>query len=316
MAKGGSLVDVPVLAVSDEVAEGLAGGRAVVALESTLLAHGLPKDRRTQVALSLEAIVRAEGAVPATIAIFDGRLRVGLDDAGLARLVDGRAAKASLWDIAPALALGGAWATTVASTAAIAYRAGVRWFATGGIGGVHRDAPSSYDESADLAALARFPVGVVSAGPKAVLDLPRTLERLETLGVPVVGFRTSSLPSFYHGQSGLSLPCSVDREEDVARIAIARFDGLSEGGLLVVRPPPDDVALEPARVERLMGEALEEAARAGIRGRDLTPFLLSALDHSSGGDVVRTNIALIEANARLAARIAVADAALRSGGLD
>lgn len=306
-----SFLDLPTLALSDEVSEGLASGHPVVALESTLLAHGLPRSRRVEVALRLEAAVRAEGAVPATIAIVDGRFRVGLNDALLARVVDGDATKASLRDLAPALALGGVWATTVASTMAIAHRAGVRWFATGGIGGVHRDAERTFDESADLGALARFPVGVVCAGAKLILDLPRTMERLETLGVPVLGFGCDELPAFYHRYGGLPVTVRVDDPEMVARIAITRFERLGEGGLLVAQPPPDDVAQAPERVDALIAAALADAAAQGLRGREVTPFLLASLDAASEGDVVRTNVALVEANARTAARCAVAEARLR-----
>lgn len=308
-----ALTDVPALALADEVAEGLAARRGVVALESTLLAHGLPRERRMEVALRLEAVVRGEGAVPATVAVVDGRLRVGLDDDLLGRIIEGGAEKASLRDLAPAVALGGVWATTVATTMAIAHRAGVRWFATGGIGGVHRGATETFDESADLAALARIPVAVVSAGAKSVLDLPRTLERLETLGVPVLGFRTDQLPAFYHGRSGLPVSCSVDSEADLARVAVARFDRLGEGGLLVVQPPPAEHAADPDEVDRWIDAALGEAEGRRIRGRAVTPFLLAALAEASGGRLVDTNVALVEANARLAARCAVADAAHRAG---
>jgi pseudouridine-5'-phosphate glycosidase len=196
---------------------------------------------------------------------------------------------------------------------AIAHRAGARWFATGGVGGVHRGAVDTFDESADLLALARYPVGVVSAGAKSVLDLPRTLERLETLGVPVIGFGTDELPAFHHGASGLPTSLRLDAPEDVARVGIARFDRLGEGGLLVAQPPPPEHAASPEGVERLIEAALAEAEAGGIRGRDLTPHLLGTLARASGGALVETNIALVESNARLAARVAVADARLRFG---
>lgn len=300
----------PLFRCTPEVEDALAERRPLVALESTLLAHGLPVDRRAQVAAELEAVVRAEGAVPATIAILDGYFHLGLGGPELERVIAGDAQKASLRDLSVALGLGGVWATTVASTMAIAARAGIRVFATGGIGGVHRDVSETSDESADLYALARYPVATVSAGAKSVLDLPRTLERLETLGVPVIGYQTQELPAFYHGQSGLPLVARADTVEALARVLVARFDRLQEGGLLVVQPPPGEVAQTPERVDALITRALSEAAQAGVRGRAVTPYLLARLDALSGGDVVRTNIALVKNNAQLAARLAVAEVAL------
>lgn len=299
----------PLLRLTEEVEDAIAERRPLVALESTLLAHGLPAGRRAEVAAELEAVVRSEGAVPATIAVVDGRFCVGLDGELLARVIAGGAEKASLRDLAVAVATGGVWATTVASTMAVAHRAGIRVFATGGIGGVHRGAQDSFDESADLTALARYPLAVVCAGAKSVLDLPRTLERLETLGVPVLGFGTAELPAFYHGRSGLPVTCRVDSPAVVARIMAVQFEQLAAGGLLVAQPPPPAQAQDPAKVDALIEAALAAAAEAGVRGRAVTPFLLGALDQASGGDVVRTNVALVAHNARLAARIAVADQA-------
>lgn len=303
-------LSLPLFHCTSEVEDALAERRPMVALESTLLAHGLPESERARVADELEALVRSEGAVPATIAILDGRFCLGLAGADRERVIAGGAEKASLRDLSVALGLGGVWATTVASTMAIAARAGIRVFATGGIGGVHRDASETFDESADLMALARYPVAVVSAGAKSVLDLPRTLERLETLGVPVIGFGTQELPAFYHGQSGLPLVASTHSVEALARVLVARFDRLQEGGLLVVQPPPAEFSQPPAVVDALIAEALAAAAQAGVRGRAVTPFLLARLDTLSGGDVVRTNIALVRNNAQLAARLAVAEVAL------
>ena len=268
----------PLLACTEEVEDAIAERRPLVALESTLLAHGLPPAERGRVAHLLEDAVRAEGAVPATIAILDGRFSIGLGAAALERVIEGSVEKASCRDLAVALVKGGVWATTVASTMAIAHRAGLRFFATGGIGGVHRGAELTFDESADLMALARYPVAVVCAGAKSVLDLPRTLERLETLGVPVIGFGTSELPAFYHGASGLRLEVRSDSEDEVARIALVRFDRLEEGGLLVVQPPPAAVAQAPERVDALIAAALARAERAQVRGRAVTPFLLAALE--------------------------------------
>lgn len=299
-----------ILRLAPEVEDAIHSRRPVVALESTLISHGLPEEARLEVARTLEDAVRAEGAVPATIAILDGRLFVGLDDDALNRVALDGAEKASLRDLGVALGLGGVWSTTVAATMAIAARASIRVFATGGIGGVHRDAQTTFDESADLAALARFPVLVVCAGAKAVLDLPRTIERLETLGVPVVGFQTAELPAFYHAKSGIPLVCRIETPEEAALIMHAQFDHLAEAGLLVVQPPPEAFAQDAEFVRALIQAALERARVAGVRGRNVTPFLLSALDQASGGDMVETNVALVESNARLASRIAVADARL------
>jgi pseudouridine-5'-phosphate glycosidase len=295
------------LQIHAPVAEALAAGRAVVALESTLLAHGLPAARRRDAAESLEAAVRAEGAVPATIAILGGRLCVGLDEAGLARVITGSPSpkKASLRDMAWALATREDHATTVASTMDIAARAGIAVFATGGIGGVHREVLDTFDESADLLALARLRVAVVSAGAKSVLDLPRTLERLETLGVPVIGYGTRELPAFYHAHSGLPLSQASDDLGVVAEAVHHHLDTLAAGGVLVVQPPPDALAQDPRTVDALIDEALGEARAAGVRGAAITPFLLSRLDRASGGAVVET--------ARTAARLAVAVAARRRG---
>lgn len=304
--------EAALIRVTSEVADALRDHRGVVALESTLISHGLPETRRINVARMLEDAVRAEGATPATIAILDGQMHVGLDDRSLQRIAVDGAEKASLRDLPVAIGLGGAWATTVAATMDIAARAGVRVFATGGIGGVHREADKTFDESADLAALAKYPVLVVCAGAKAVLDLPRTMERLETLGVPVIGFRTQELPAFYHAKSGLPLVCRVETPEEAARLMDAQFDRLKGCGLLVVQPPPEDYALDAEMVRAMIQAALERARTANVRGRSITPFLLSALDQASGGDFVDTNVALVENNARLAAKIAVADAARRA----
>jgi pseudouridine-5'-phosphate glycosidase len=302
------------LVVHPEVQAALAEGRGVVALESTLLAHGLPPARRAEAAARLEATVRREGAVPATIAILDGVPHVGLDADALARITQGGPAsgprKAALRDLAIALATGGDWATTVSTTMALAARAGVRCFATGGIGGVHREVLETFDESSDLVALARYPVLVVSAGAKSVLDLPRTAERLETLGVPIVGFGTRELPAFYHGRSGVPLEHATDDVATLARIAHQRFDVLGEGGVLVVQPPPAALAQDPTVIDGHIDDALAEANARGIRGARITPFLLAELAARSSGSTVETNLALVDQNAQLAARVAVAYAGL------
>lgn len=296
--------------LTEEVEDAIAERRPLVALESTLLAHGLPPERRAEVAHQLEDLVRAEGAVPATIALIDGRFCVGLDEADLARVIVGDAKKASLRDLAVAAVQGGVWATTVASTMAVAHRAGIRVFATGGIGGVHRGADQSFDESADLTALARHPLTVVCAGAKSVLDLPKTVERLETLGVPIVGFGTDELPAFYHRHGGLPVTVRLDDPQQIAQLMAVQFDQLAAGGLLVAQPPPEALAQDPQVVSALIEGALAEAEAAGVKGRAVTPFLLSALNTASNGDVVRTNVALVAHNTTLAARIAVADVRL------
>ena len=301
------------LRLAPAVDAALAAGEPVVALESTLIAHGLPPARRLETANAIEAEVRANGAVPATIAIIDGEMLVGLDQAQLTRIAEEPVTKASLRDLAIAVGIGGVWATTVASTMAVAARAGIRVFATGGIGGVHRDAASSFDESADLAALARLPVAVVSAGAKAVLDLPRTMERLETLGVPVLGYMCDELPAFYHHASGVPLRHRFDDVASIADVLRARFDTLGEGGVLIVQPPPADRAQTPSVIDARIADALAKAKANGIRGAAVTPYLLAELDAATDGDVVDTNVALVLENAELAALVAVAYARRANG---
>jgi pseudouridine-5'-phosphate glycosidase len=278
----------------------------VVALESTLVAHGLPWPDNLAVARELEATVRAGGAVPATIAIVDGLTRVGLDDAALERLArDGVSfAKAAASDLAVHLASGGCAATTVGATCAIAARAGIRVFATGGIGGVHRG--DSGDVSQDLAVLARTPIAVVSAGAKAILDLPRTLEALESLGVLVIGYRTDELPAFYTRSSGLRLDHRVDDARALAAIAHRHWDELGGGGILVCNPIPREAELGRATIDAAIADALAEASAAGITGKQLTPHLLARLAATTHGESIRANRALAVHNAAVAAELAVA----------
>jgi len=296
--------DIPV-EIAAEVAEALARGGAVVALESTIIAHGLPWPDNLEVARELEANVRANGATPATIAIVAGRVRVGLDEAALTDLArrGGAFAKAGAHDLAVHLARGGDAATTVSATAMLAARAGIRVFATGGIGGVHRGDAS--DVSHDLPALARTPIAVVSAGAKAILDLPRTLETLETLGVLVIGWRTGELPAFYTRTSGLALDHRADDMADLARIARTRW-ALGQGGVLVANPIPAEHALDAATIYHAIGRALDEAASTGVTGKRLTPFLLARLAETTGGAAVRANRALARNNAAVGAALAVA----------
>ncbi|MBE7449605.1 MAG: pseudouridine-5'-phosphate glycosidase [Kofleriaceae bacterium] len=297
------------LDVAPEVAAALAVGAPVVALESTLVAHGLPYPDNLEVAHELEATVRAGGATPATIAVVAGRVRIGLPAAALATLAaDGvRFAKAGAADLAVHLARGGDAATTVSATAVLARRAGIRVFATGGIGGVHRG--DSGDVSHDLLALARTPIAVVSAGAKAILDLPRTLEQLEALGVLVVGHRTDELPAFYTRSSGLRLDHRVDDVATLAAICRARWDGLGQGGVLVCNPIPAAAALDEATIGAAIEAAVADARAEAVSGKRLTPFLLARLARATGGAAVAANRALVRHDAAVAAELAVALAA-------
>ena len=293
------------LAVHPEVAAALAARRAVVALESTVIAHGLPRPQNLAAARALEEEVRGLGSTPATIAIAEGRAVVGADDALLARLAEDPAvAKVSLRDLAPVLARRGLGATTVAATVEIAARAGINVMATGGIGGVHRGGERSFDESADLEAIARHPVCVVCAGAKLVLDLALTLERLETLGVPVVGYGTAELPAFYVRSSGLPLEHRVDDALAAARVA---REQLARGaGIVIAVPIAAGDALDRREAEAEVARALQAAERQGVRGAALTPFLLGQLSDATGGRSLAANLSLLRANARVAAQIALA----------
>lgn len=291
--------------VRPEVASALAARRPVVALESTVIAHGLPRPMNLETALAMESEVRRAGATPATIAIADGAAVVGAEAALLARLAnDEGVTKVSLRDLAPILARRGLGATTVASTVEIAARAGIGVMATGGIGGVHRGAQRSFDESADLEAIARNAVCVVCAGAKLVLDLELTLERLETLGVPVIGYGTDELPAFYVRSSGLRLPYRVDNALAAARIA---REQLAHGaGLVIAVPVAAGDALDRQEAEFEVARAIDAADAAGIRGAALTPYLLGAVGEATSGRSLRANISLLRQNARVAAQIALA----------
>ncbi|MCG8358692.1 MAG: pseudouridine-5'-phosphate glycosidase [Kiloniellales bacterium] len=298
------------LEVEAAVAEALAEGRAVVALETTLIAHGLPPPLNLETALEAEAAVREAGAVPASIGILDGKVRVGLSGAQLERFAgQSGIVKVSSRDIAAVVARGGDGATTVAATLVVAAKAGIAVFATGGIGGVHRGGESSLDVSADLYELARRPVAVVAAGAKAILDLPRTLELLESLGVPVVGYGTDELPAFYARASGLRLEARVDSPQAAAKLMRSHWNLGMPSGLLLANPPPAETALEATEAEALIAGALEAAAAAGIAGKDTTPYLLQRVAESSSGRTLAANRALIVHNARVAGAIASAYAA-------
>jgi pseudouridine-5'-phosphate glycosidase len=301
-----------VVRIEPEVADALASGTPVVALESTLIAHGLPRGRNLEVARELEAVVRSEGAVPATIAVVAGQARVGLDAAALEDMALGGAfAKAGVRDLALVMASGGSAATTVASTSHLAARAGIAVFATGGLGGVHREARESWDESADLTTLAETGVTIVCGGVKSILDVRATLERLETLNVCVLGYGTDRFPGFYLTDSGFPVPWRVDTPEEVARVLRAQADlGLSDRAIVVANPLPVDQQVDPELHDRVLAEALAAATAEGIRGGATTPFLLDRFHRDTGGATLEANVTLVRRNAALAAQIAraVADA--------
>lgn len=298
----------PGTAVAPEVAAALRDGRPVVALESTIVAHGLPRPRNLAVAREVEAVVREEGAVPATIAVLGGVARIGLDEAALVHLAEADdIAKLGVRDLALAVAAGTDGATTVASTAVLAAGAGIRVFATGGLGGVHRGARETWDESADLGALARTGLAVVCSGVKSILDVAATLERLETLGVAVAGYGTRRFPGFYLRDSGHDLDWSLDSPEAVAAAVEAREAlGLPPHALVVANPLPADEALDQALHDRVLAEGLAALAANGVTGKDVTPFLLERFHRETAGASLEANKRIIRGNARLAARIAVA----------
>ncbi|MFJ4967339.1 pseudouridine-5'-phosphate glycosidase [Streptomyces sp. NPDC088755] len=298
----------PVL--SAEVRAALTGGLPVVALESTIIAHGLPRPRNLRVAIELEGIVRSAGAVPATIAVLDGRAHVGLEKDELERVAgDPAVRKLGHRDLAPALALGASGATTVSATAFLAARAGLRVFATGGLGGVHREWSENQDESADLRLLARTGITVVCAGVKSILDVPATLQRLETLGVSVVGYGTGHFPGFYLRSSGQPVDWTVHSAEEVVRVARAKEAlGGPAAALIVANPVPEQDQLDPALHDRVLAEALDACRERGITGQGVTPFLLDQLMRRTEGASLEANLAAVRANVRLAARIAAAAA--------
>jgi pseudouridine-5'-phosphate glycosidase len=292
--------------VRPDVKEALEAGDPVVALESTLISHGLPRPDNLEVARESERIVREEGAVPATVGVISGTPKVGLDGAELELMATAEGVdKLSARDLPAAAAKGIHGATTVAATAHLAALAGIRLFATGGLGGVHRGARESWDVSADLAALARTPVAVVCSGVKSILDVPATLEYLETLGVPVVGFRTSRLPGFYLTDSGHPLDWSVADEAEAARVVRTMADlGLGSSGLVLANPLPEEEQLDPALHDRALRAGIEEMGRLGVRGKDVTPFLLARFAEETSGESLRVNRRIVAGNARLAARVA------------
>jgi pseudouridylate synthase len=298
--------------VHDEVRDAVAEGRAVVALESTIISHGLPRPDNARLAREFEQAVRDGGAVPATVAVIDGQARVGLDDAALDRLAnDEDAVKVSVRELAAVAARGGVGSTTVASTAHLAAMAGITVFATGGLGGVHRGAQETFDESADLTTLSRTGVLVVCAGVKSILDVGATLERLETLGVGVAGYRTDRFPGFYLADSGHDAGWRVESPEEVAAILAARERvGTRNLGLILANPIAPGDELDRALHDSLLESGLAAADRDGVHGKDVTPYLLDWFHRESQGRSLRANVALVRSNARLAAEVASAHAGL------
>jgi pseudouridine-5'-phosphate glycosidase len=297
------------LALSPDVAAALTEGRPVVALESTLLAHGLPRPDNRAAADQVEDAVRAGGAVPATIAVLDGVPHVGLTAEQVDRVcADPDLAKLGIRDLPVAAALGLSGATTVSSTALLAEAAGIRLFATGGLGGVHRGAGDTFDESADLTALSRTSLMVVCAGVKSILDVPATLERLESLSVTVVGYRTTTFPGFYVADSGSSVDWAVASPEEAAAVLAARR-ALAPGAVVLANPLPEDQQLDRDLHDRVIAEALQAAGTAGVHGKAVTPFVLDHLHRASGGATLDVNVRLVLRNAELAGQVAAALAA-------
>ncbi|MBO7646601.1 MAG: pseudouridine-5'-phosphate glycosidase [Bacteroidales bacterium] len=288
---------------SPEVTKALAEGKPVVALESTIISHGMPYPQNVETALKVEQTIRENGAVPATIAIIKGRLKAGLTPAEIEYLGQkGRGvAKASRRDLPVLVARGEDGATTVTTTMIIAHMAGIKVFATGGIGGVHRGAETTMDISADLEELAMTPVMVICAGAKSILDLGLTLEYLETKGVPVIGYGTDELPAFYTRKSGFKLDYRIDTPEELAAAFRAKLEMGLRGGMLVTNPIPEEYSMDPERIKAAIDQAIEECNEKGIKGKDTTPFLLARVKDITGGDSLASNIQLVLNNARLAA---------------
>ena len=300
-------VKSPYLSLSEEVADAIEAGKPVVALESTIISHGMPYPQNVETAVGLETLARAEGAVPATVALLEGKIRVGLGDAELKRLGSNPdVTKVSRRDLPHVLATKKVGATTVAATMICAELAGVCVFATGGIGGVHRGGERSLDISADLQELARTSVAVVCAGVKSILDIGRTLEVLETLGVPVVGYGTDEFPAFYTRSSGFAAPQRIDTSAELAELIRTKWTLGLRGGVLVANPVPEQDAMPASAIQAAIDQALEEAKAEGISGKEVTPYLLERIVTLTGGESLRTNIALVKNNVRVAARLAVA----------
>ena len=300
------------LVLTDEVRTALAEGRPVVALESTIISHGMPYPDNVAMAREVEDIIRSHDATPATIAVLDGVPRIGLDDAGLELLGKGQQSirKVSIRDLPYVVARKEHGATTVAATMRLAALAGIRVFTTGGLGGVHRGAATTMDVSADLTELALTDVTVISAGVKSILDIGLTLEKLETLGVPVLGYRTDDFPAFYTRTSGYAVPLRVDSADEVATLMRAKDDLAISGGIAVAHPIPAEDELPHDQIDAIIDQAITDMATRGITGKDATPYLLGRIVEITGGASLRANIALVKSNARLGAEIAAAFARL------
>lgn len=293
--------------VEPEVADALAAGRPVVALESTIITHGMPFPQNVETARAVERVVRDNGAVPATVAVVEGRIRVGLSEAELGRLGEAtNVVKASGRDLAAALARGGSAGTTVSATMLVAAMVGIKVFATGGVGGVHRGAEETFDVSADLTELGRTGVAVVCAGVKSILDIAKTLEYLETQRVPVYAYGTDDFPAFYTRSSGLKADHRFDAVDELARAVSLHFDLGTGTGLLVANPIPPADALDPSFIDGAIADAVAEAVASGIARKALTPFLLARINELSDGRSLEANIALVKNNAALGARLAAA----------
>ncbi|GAA4748667.1 pseudouridine-5'-phosphate glycosidase [Nocardioides endophyticus] len=296
----------PALQIAPEVAEALAAGGPVVALESTIISHGMPYPQNVAMATEVEGIVREHGVVPATIAILDGRLCIGLSPDQLELLAsDGNVTKVSVRDLPYVVARGQHGATTVAATMRLAAMAGIRTFVTGGLGGVHRGAQQTFDVSADLTELGQTSVAVVSAGVKSILDIGLTLETLETLGVPVLAFGSDEFPSFYSRSSGHAAPMRVDTAAEVAAVMRTKWDLGIEGGVVIANPIPAEDEIPADEIGAIIDQALGDMDALGIRGKDATPYLLGRIIEITGGASLTANIALVRHNARLGAAIAV-----------
>lgn len=294
------------LDINPEVADALKAGKAVVALESTIISHGMPYPRNVETARNVEKIIRDHGAVPATIAILKGRMKVGLSPDEIEYLGKSHdVIKCSRRDLPFILAKGLDGATTVAATMILAAMAGIRVFATGGIGGVHRGAQTSFDISADLQELAHTNVAVICAGAKSILDIGLTLEYLETFGVPVVGFKTNEMPAFYTSKSGFSVNYRVDSAAELAQAMKIKWDLGLNGGLVVANPIPAQYEMDSATINTAIEEALKQAEAEGVKGKDTTPYLLAKVKELTGGDSLESNIQLVYNNARLGAELAV-----------
>ena len=298
----------PSLHITDEIKKALASGTAIVALESTIISHGLPYPENVSIARAIEQMVRDNGAIPATIAILDGKIKIGLSASDLEKLAhpDSNVIKISRRDIGSVIARKANGATTVASTMIFAEMAGISVFATGGIGGVHQGAETDFDISADLPELGRTNVAVVSAGPKAILDLPLTMEYLETHGVPVIGYGTDELPAFWSRQSGIAVTDKADTPEEIAAIMKTKWALGLTGGLMIANPVPEADEIKAEALSGIIAQALDNARNQGVTGKAITPFLLDWIRHKTDGKSLATNRALVMNNAKVAAQIAVA----------